>query len=137
MPTDLGIAVFCCSAFLQAHPFENGVLAKLLLNGQNSLLLVTLPFQSSGIFGLLTVSGLIVREQVKLFDFRLSGNRSLINNMVCNDIQAPDKQIWINDTVVELRYRLQDLSGGGSVLPEIARAMGMLRDLPSVVTSPL
>ena len=53
--------------------------------------------------------------------------------MVGDDIQAPDKEIRINDAVVEFRYRLKDLSCRGSILAKIARAVCVLRDLPSVV----
>ena len=62
MPADLGVAIFGCSAFLQIHAFEDGVLAELLFDRQDSFLLATLSFQSGGILSLLAVSGLIVGE---------------------------------------------------------------------------
>ena len=37
MPTDLGIAVFGRSTFLQIHAFEDGILSELLPVGQDLL----------------------------------------------------------------------------------------------------
>lgn len=90
MPADLGVAIFGCSAFLQIHAFEDGVLAELLLDPQHGLLNLPLPGMGGLVRLLPLLLGGVVGEQIQLLCLIL-GHINLGEQLVGADAQSADQ----------------------------------------------
>lgn len=86
MSSDLPIALDGGRSLLQVGPFQNSVLPVFLLNLQHCVLHPLFSLQVGSFALALVLLGGVIREQVKLFSFRLPGGLAFRNDMVGREV---------------------------------------------------
>ena len=109
MPSDLPITLDGGRTLLQVGPFQNGVLPVFLLNLQHCVLHPLFSLQIGSFALALVQLGGLIREQVKLFSFRLPGGLAFRNDMVGREVNSAHQQFGVHDAV-EKRYHGLDNS---------------------------